>query len=95
VEVTGLGNGSPASVRVAQRLGEIDLDFRGPWLTDSRIDLQVEYAGGSLWLPRDVVTRGVGEEARSVIVEPREGNSRVPELSIDLTESMGRLVIVQ
>lgn len=91
VEVTGLGNASPQSVQLGQHLGELDIDLRGAWVRDSDIRLDVWAAGGTVWLPRNVVVEGLPGRAPK---EMSEEEIPAPRLRMDVGEHLGRLVIV-
>jgi hypothetical protein len=56
---TGLGNASPRRLVVDYRMGGMELDLRGRWLTDSDIDIDLRMGGGSVTLPRGVLIEGV------------------------------------
>ncbi len=90
-KVSGLGHASPRTVRIAQGLGELDLDFRGDWLRDADIEIFAHLAGGTLWLPGDVDVEGVGTGVRRA----DDGELPRPRLRIDMLETAGRVVVVE
>jgi len=93
IEVTGLGNASPRTALLEQRFGELDLDLRGAWLRDAEIQIDAEIAGGSLWLPDDVVVEGL--EGRFDRPGPvSAGELPTPRLRLAVTGRSGRLVVV-
>jgi len=94
VEVTWLGNASPARTVIEQRFGELDLDLRGPWSRDADIRIEARIAGGSVWLPRDVVVEGRGEGSEELELVTGEGFPK-PRLRLSVSERGGRLVWVE
>lgn len=92
VEVTTLGNASPAEARFRQRLGAIDLDLRGPWSRDAQIVIEGRVAGGSIWLPRDVNIEGLDPgRFRAPAEVPRDR----PTLDLTLSSRVGQLIVVE
>ena len=87
-----LGNASPAEVRIDQFLGAVDLDLRGAWSRDADISVEGRAAGGSLWLPRGVRIEGI--EAPGELQLDEEGEMARPTLSIELSERLGRFVVI-
>ncbi len=94
IEVTGLGHASPRDVRLHQRLGELDLDLRGPWSRDATLDLKVFMAGGSLWLPSNVLIDGL-DSSQSLTIDDRNEELGKPRLRINLSRSGGELVMIE
>lgn len=94
VEVTWLGNASPARAVIEQRFGELDLDLRGPWSRDADIRIDARIAGGTVWLPRDVVVEGRGERSEAPELVTGEGFPK-PRLRLSVSERGGRLVWVE
>lgn len=93
LEVTGLGNASPRRVVLDQRFGELDIDLRGSWTRDSKVDVSVAFAGGSCWLPDDVVVRGV--EGESLDLRTRGEVEIEPTLDLSIRERAGRIVLIR
>lgn len=93
LEVTGLGNASPREALLEQRFGELDLDLRGAWLRDANIRIDAKLAGGSLWLPDDVVVEGI-DPREMLPLAPVAEELPSPRLRLSITERGGRMVIV-
>ncbi len=93
VEVTGLGNASPRRAVLGQRLGELDVDLRGAWVRDAEIELNSSMAGGSVWLPHDVVIEGLEDR----IGRPRTATDEtlpLPRLRLSVSAGSGRMMFV-
>lgn len=92
VEVTTLGNASPAEARFDQGVGALDLDLRGAWSRDAKIFIDGRIAGGSIWLPRNVAIEGLDPARFRPPSELAEGG---PTLDLAVTSQLGQLIIVE
>ena len=99
IKVAGLGNASPRSAVLEQRVGEIDLDFRGGWVRDAEIRVAGRLAGGTVWLPDNVVIESAGQTAvreERVAREERAAPERaLPVLRLDISSKAGQLLFVE
>jgi hypothetical protein len=94
VEVTGLGNASPRTPVLRQRLGELDVDLRGAWRRDSEVRIETRLAGGAVWLPQNVDVEGLERRLSS----PRPAEAReipVPTLQLSVEGDRGALIFVE
>jgi hypothetical protein len=94
VEVTSLGNASPRTTVLRQRLGELDVDLRGAWRRDAEVRIETRLAGGAVWLPQDVDVEGLERRLSS----PRPAEVReipVPTLQLSVEGDRGTLIFVE
>jgi hypothetical protein len=66
-----LGNASPRRLEVDYRMGGMELDLRGQWVTDADIEIDLRMGGGNVTLPEGVRIEGV-PSAPSALVPAAE-----------------------
>ena len=95
LEISSLGNASPASASITQRLGALGLDLRGAWLRDAEIHIQGGRAsGGSIWLPSN--TRIEGLETAGPFTAPGPvPEIEPPTLRFDMPGPQRNLIVIK
>lgn len=98
VELRGLGDASPQEVRVEHGMGAVLVDLSGAWRNDS--DVRVEFSMGEckLWLPEgdvniDLKRASVSMGEKRVNLGDRDAVAGAPTLALNLSGSMGELVV--
>lgn len=99
IQVDELGNASPEEVAINHRMGVIDVDLRGEWVTDGTVRMNVGMGEVSLDLPRNVgvvldrVGVGLGEASvpsRDRLPEPEPGR---PTVTVTARSKLGHLQV--
>lgn len=83
-----LGNASPRRLDVSYRLGGIDMDLGGRWLTDAEINIDGGIGGGPVHLPSGVILEGLDLGAIRV---PEPADLEPPTLRFSVTTGLGYL----
>jgi hypothetical protein len=91
--IRNIGNASPREARLEQRFGAVDLDLRGAWANDSHVTVNGNFAGGSLWLSRNVTIEGLQQGQRGFESSADPELPR-PTLTLSVSLGVGRFVIV-
>lgn len=83
-----LGNASPRRLDVSYRMGHIDMDLGGRWLTDAEITIKGGAGGGVVHLPQGVILEGLDR--------PRDetsgaGEPHLPTLRFSVSTGVGWL----
>lgn len=91
--VTKLGNASPRELDLDFRMGGMNVDLRGDWRADARIDVQARMGGGVLRLPRDVRVEGL--QTRKGIGSMEDLEIEPPTLTFTTSSELGDLQIME
>lgn len=96
VEVRGLGEASPRTVAVSQRIGELFLDLRGGWRNDATVDVDFFIGECRLWVPEDArvdVRRASIRIGEASVPRPRQVElpPGAPTLTIDVESTIGEI----
>jgi hypothetical protein len=92
VELSGVGNASPADVDVSISMAGAEVDLRGSWSQDARIAIDSRMAGTVVRLPRDV--RIVGLDQGEPRIEP-DREVPLPTLTFEVSrDTRGELQFV-
>jgi len=83
--IDNLNRMNPSIIDAEFRMGEVHLDFRGEWESDSKIDLSLSLVDGVLRLPRDASIEGL-----DTFVGTREGISEIPQPTLSFSVKTGR-----
>ena len=68
----------PQRIDVDFRMGQVQLDFRGPWASDTTVDLSMSMADAIVRLPRDARVHGLGS---GQLASPSSEELRLPTLT--------------
>jgi len=99
LHVQRLGNASPGTVSVEHSMGEMRLDLRGSWTTDSTIRAACSMGECRVTVPRDVVVDlervhvSLGEKRVHGLRNLPASGEGVPTLHLSVSQSMGELRI--
>jgi len=93
ITTIGLGNASPRRTRITQNFGPLDLDLRGAWVGDARIDIIGTVGGGSVWLPNDVNLLGI--EGPGIGPPETRSELTVPTLNFNVDQRVGRIILIR
>ena len=98
--IESLGNASPASVEVSQKIGETLLDLDGPWGRDAGIEVRIGIGECRLSLPsRDVgveIERAhvtLGESDLSVLQDRPPVEEGMPTLRVSMSGRLGEISV--
>jgi hypothetical protein len=86
--LNGLGNASPRRLDVSYRMGGIEMDLGGRWLTDAEINIRGGMGGGTIHLPSGVIMEGL--DLGSIRV-PTPLDPEPPTLKFSVSTGMGWL----
>jgi hypothetical protein len=98
LELRNLGNASPATIDIEQKMGELFLDLQGLWRRDAQVDVEFKMGECRIWLPdnaRAEVIRasvGLGESVKDPRDQP-ELPPDAPTIKIEARGNMGELRI--
>ncbi len=84
-----IGNASPRALEVSHRMGGMELDLRGRWSADARIEVSSSMGGAVVRLPLDVGIDGLDSAGRN-----RTGPEGAPTLTFVVDTEMGELEFV-
>lgn len=93
IEVSGLGNASPRLALFDQKLGPMDLDFRGAWSRDADIRIKGRISGGTVWLPDNVTIEGIDRSRAPMSLSRPE--IPFPTLRLDISAQATTLVFIE
>ncbi len=98
VELRGLGDASPQRVRVDHGMGAVLVDLSGRWRNDAEVRVEFSMGECKLWLPEgdvniDLDRASVSMGEKNVKIGDRPNVSGAPTLSLNLSGSMGELVV--
>lgn len=99
LQVRGLGNASPGEVSVEHSMGEMRLDLRGDWITDSNVQASCSMGECRVTVPRDVAVEldrahvSLGEKQVLGLRNLPASGEGVPTLHLSVSQSMGELRI--
>jgi hypothetical protein len=97
--VAGLGNASPASVRVGGRMGEVSLDLRGAWKNDAtisgrwRMGEYVVRVPEGVHIDTDGATVFLGAAEFSALRDLPPADPAAPTLRLELSGAMGEMSV--
>jgi hypothetical protein len=86
--VVGLGNLSPRRLDLEWKMGGVEFDLRGEWVTDSEISIETRQGGAAVRLPRGVNLVGI-DQPFVRLQEPEELPR--PTLTFSVSAEQGEL----
>lgn len=97
IAVTRVGNASPRELEVDHSMGQLDLDLRGDWRSDSEVRVQGSMGQITIDLPAALRVEGL-DDVRVILGEyhgpapsTRPAADDAPTLTLDLSVTMGGL----
>ena len=100
--VSGLGNASPAEVKVRHRIGDIRVDLGGAWRNDAKISVRSSIGGFRIGLPDEDVgfellraSIGIGEANTRRVGERSEAPAGAPVVQLEASHSIGELLLTR
>ncbi len=97
LRVARVGNASPPSLDLEHSMGDVELDLRGPWVRDARIDARCGMGSCRIRLPEGVhldlqkVTVSMGDKNLRGLRDLPPPPQNAPTLTLSLSSRMGDL----